>query len=71
LDRNEIAFFGAIQQPVDNPLARGFRDANQTVLAGADTLDFKLLPLLDAIFSPQFGGEYNLPFRGYSGLHAM
>ena len=65
-----MAFFRAGQQPIDEPFIRRGLSAQETILATIDALDLKFLPRLDVVPLPDLGGQYELPLRRNSRLHA-
>jgi hypothetical protein len=64
--RNEEALLRTRQEPVDEPLISGWREAHKTIFTTADALDLELLPRLDIFLLAELRGD-NDPALGRNG----
>src|SRR6185295_19763887 len=69
VDGDEIAFFGARQEPVHQTFVEWRRNSNQAVLTAIQTLNLEFLTGLNSVLLANLRREYELALRRYCGLH--
>ena len=69
LNRDEVAFFRAGEEPLQKTLIPGRRDEDETILTALNALDFKFLSGLNAILPTDLRRKNDLAFGRDGGPH--